>query len=614
MAGWSVLAWALFAIPLGPLSSLVLGIGPLRGSRPVVGNEELLAWALSVPGIAWALLAGGFAMIAAVVQYAGLFHIVTDDLEGRPGGIRQTALELVPRLPALFRLCVATAGAGAFLAALLVSGLAVIRAAVLGAHDINYYLAERPAAWTLALGLAAVWGLAVGLPSLYLLGRSVLALPAYLDGYEPLRGALRESWRRTRGEAARLVRLLGVAVAAWGVGGAVVTWAYVSAGAAAMGWLAALGESLRPLVLATAGYLAGLVVLDALVGFVGFAFVSTVLTKAYYEDTNLHAMAPPGPGLRAIPASAARIARAVLQPGVAVPVIGLMVAGSGIVAGAFIERIPDIQPAAVIAHRAGPAPSPENTLAALERAIAAGADMAEIDVQRTRDGVVVVAHDADLMRLAGHPRPIRDTPYSELADVVQRPDDGTPPAERRVATLAELLGRAEDRIGLVIELKYYGPDPGLARAVVQEVQAAGMSADVRIMSLDYGAVREVTRLAPRITTGYVAAAAVGDLSRLPVDFLALARSRITPRLLREAERRGMQIHAWTVNRPNQMADLVERGVHGIITDDPALAVRVNAELAELPTAARLLLRFRDLFDDEPADDQAQGVESASALD
>lgn len=599
MAAWSLLTWGLATILVAPVSSLVLGWGMLRGRRAVVGNEELLSWVLTLPGIAWALLAGGFALTATVVQFAGLYHIVTDDLEGHPTGVQQTALDLLPRLPQLFRLCVAAVAGSIILAAPLAAGLAVIRATVLGAHDINYYLAERPREWTLAIGLAGAWVLAGGLPVLWVLARSALALPAYLDGYQPLRAALAESWRRTRGEAVRLARTLALAAGLWLLGRAVAASAFVAAGSAAVGWVSSMSESLRPLVLATTAYVLGLVAVDAVIAFTGFAFVATVLTKAYHDDTDLHTLAPPGPPLTQLPARAVRAVRTGLRPGVALPVAALLVAGSAAVSGVLIQRLPDPRPVVVIAHRAGPPPAPENTLAALERAIDAGAEMAEIDVQRTRDGVVVVHHDADLMRLAGDPRRIAETRYAELAGAVQRPDDGSPPEERRVATLAEFLDRAQDRIELVIELKYYGPDPGLAEAVVREVRQAGMSNEVRVMSLDYDAVRQVRRLASRITTGYVAAAAVGDLTRLPVDFLAVAQSRVSPRLLRAAARQGIEVHAWTVNRPDQMVDLMERGVHGLITDEPALAARVNAELAELSPAARLLLRFRDLWDEEP---------------
>ena len=598
MAAWSVLTWATVTLPLAPLSSYVLGWSALRGNRPVVGNEELLAWGATLPGVAWGLLAGAFAIMAAVVQFAGIFHILTDDLEGRDASLRQTALDLAPRLPALFRLCMATVAGAAILAIPTLAGLAVIKATVLGSLDINYYLAERPREWYAALALAGAWLVVVGGPALYLLGRSVLALPAYLDGHEPLRTALAESWSRTRGEAAPLVRTLGLALGSWALARTAVDAAWLAVGSAAVGAIGGITDSLTPLVIATGGYLLGLGILDTVVAFTGFAFVATVLTRAYHEDTDLHAAAPPAPALQELPGRAVRALQALLRPRVGIPVAGTVVLLSALASGWVIGRMPDPGPVIVTAHRAGPPPAPENTLAALERAIQADADWAEIDVQRTRDGRVVVAHDADLMRMAGDPRRIRTTPYAELRDVVQQPDDGSPPAERRVATLDEFLERSQDRIGLLIELKYYGPDPELADAVVRTVRRAGMSAEVRVMSLDYGAVRDVERLAPRISTGFVAAAAVGNLGRLPMEFVAVSRSRVTTELIRTANRQGREVHAWTVNSAAEMADLIERGVHGIITDRPALARRVSREMRELSPAARLLLRFRDLWDEE----------------
>ena len=600
MAQWTVLTWMLVALPLAPLSSWVLGWEALRGSRSVVGNRELVAWGLSLPGLAWALLAGGFAILAAVVQYAGIFQIITDDLEGRDPRLREVALELAPRLPALFRLCVAAVAGAAVLAFPIVAGLIGIQTTMLGQFDVNYYLAERPREWYVALALAAAWVLASGLPALYVAGRSVLALPAYLDGHRPLRAALAESWTRTRGEAARVVRLLGLAVGTWLLVGSALVATWVAAGSAGVAVLAGLTDSLTWLVLASGAHALGLFILDAVVTFAGFGFVATVLTKAYYEDTDLHAAAPPVPGLQELSNKAVRALQAALRPAVGVPLVLLAVAGSALASAVVMGRAPDPGPILVTAHRAGPPPAPENTLAALERAMEAGADWAEVDVQRTRDGEVVVIHDADLMRVAGDSRRIATTPYTALRDIVQRPDDGSPPSERRVATLADFLARSEDRIGLVIELKYYGADPELAPAVVRAVRRAGMSNEVRVMSLNYDAIQEVERLAPRITTGYVVAAAVGDIGRLPFDFLAVARNRVTPALLRTAARNGLEVHAWTVNSAADMADFIERGVHGLITDRPALARRVSAEMTELSPTARLLLRFRDLWDHEPA--------------
>jgi RecG-like helicase len=91
-----------------------------------------------------------------------------------------------------------------------------------------------------------------------------------------------------------------------------------------------------------------------------------------------------------------------------------------------------------------------------------------------------------------------------------------------------------------------------------------------------------------------AALAAGDLARLPVEFLAVSRSRLTGGLLRGARRRGVEVHVWTLNTASAMVEAIQDGADGIITDRPRLAVRVRDELYEMPAVGRLLLRFGSL--------------------
>jgi glycerophosphoryl diester phosphodiesterase len=112
------------------------------------------------------------------------------------------------------------------------------------------------------------------------------------------------------------------------------------------------------------------------------------------------------------------------------------------------------------------------------------------------------------------------------------------------------------------------------------------------MTLSLDAVRQLRELAPGMTVGFVSTLAVGDVSRLPVRFLAVPTQAASARMIRGAQDRGLEVHVWTVNRAGSMAELILRGVDGIITDDPALAVRVRREVAELSAPARLLLRVR----------------------
>jgi glycerophosphoryl diester phosphodiesterase len=152
---------------------------------------------------------------------------------------------------------------------------------------------------------------------------------------------------------------------------------------------------------------------------------------------------------------------------------------------------------------------------------------------------------------------------------------------------------------LNIEPKFYGHDPVLVPQVIDAVRAYGMEDQVVIVALAMTAVRQAREFAPEIPVGFVAGAVAGDLSRLQVDFLAISRSVATDRLLRNARRRELAVHVWTLNRADSIIAEATRGVEGIITDEPFLAARIRDELAALTPPERLLLRLgRILFEIE----------------
>ena len=104
-------------------------------------------------------------------------------------------------------------------------------------------------------------------------------------------------------------------------------------------------------------------------------------------------------------------------------------------------------------------------------------------------------------------------------------------------------------------------------------------------------------LAPQLEIGYIAGVALGDLSKLEVDFLMVKTSIATRRLVDAAADRGMPVHAWTVDDPDQLVRLLDRGVANVITDDPvAMRARLE-EIRSLRPTARLLLRTRNLLAD-----------------
>jgi glycerophosphoryl diester phosphodiesterase len=113
----------------------------------------------------------------------------------------------------------------------------------------------------------------------------------------------------------------------------------------------------------------------------------------------------------------------------------------------------------VIAHRGGAALAPENSVAALKAAQAAGADAIETDIRQTRDGALVCIHDADLTRLCGDPRHVADLDLPILRQLLPE-----------VMTLSEAL-TASGRLGVLLDFKL-GDEAALFR-VIEDIERSG---------------------------------------------------------------------------------------------------------------------------------------------
>jgi glycerophosphoryl diester phosphodiesterase len=163
----------------------------------------------------------------------------------------------------------------------------------------------------------------------------------------------------------------------------------------------------------------------------------------------------------------------------------------------------------VIAHRGHSSAAPENTLSAVRKAIESGADYAEVDVQETGDGVVVLLHDRDLKRVAGDPRRIEDLSFDEVRKLNVGSWFGTAFAGERVPTLAEVINLCRGRIKLNIELKFYGPDRRMAREVARHIHEQDFESDCLVTSFNYDALVEVKKHNPRLRTGLILAHAPG---------------------------------------------------------------------------------------------------------
>jgi glycerophosphoryl diester phosphodiesterase len=567
-----------------PAVGLVLAAALAGTGRVASSNQDLLAFALSAPGLAYAALFGTVAVAVLLAELAGVMAVAAwARAAGRrsAGAAARTAIGAVTRIARLGAVKLAALAATAVPFVGLV-GLAYL--ALLSRHDINFYLAERPPAFWAAVGVAGLIAAVAAAVALTLYVRWAYALPILLFENLPARAALRESRDRVRGTF-------------WRVAPVLVGWPAVglAAGAAlaagyrlfAAGVLDRYGE--RPAVLAA--LLAGQAGLAAAVSSVVIV-VQGLLTRRLYlrRRAELGLAAPVAPPAdEPVPGRAAGwvAAGALLAVAPAVAWAGLAAAAA------------DRPPVGVTAHRGHAAAAPENTLAAISKAIDSRADYAEIDVQLTADGAIILVHDTDFKRVGGDPRRPADLPLAEVKRLDVGRWFGPAFAGERVPTLGETIDLARGRIKLNIELKSSAPDPRLAGAVADLVRVKGFEAECLVTSFHLADLEEARRHDPDLRVGLIVAQAVGDVSRLDVDVLNVRADHLSDRVIRAAHRRGREVHVWTVNDPRQLLRLMTRGVDNVLTDSPDVAVGVRDEWAARSDAERLLGSARLLLGLDP---------------
>lgn len=224
-------------------------------------------------------------------------------------------------------------------------------------------------------------------------------------------------------------------------------------------------------------------------------------------------------------------------------------------------------------HRGDTLEAPENSLLAIQSSMAQGVDAVEIDVQLTKDGVVVLHHDYNLSRMTGVSKRVNELTYDEVAKLsIGNSYSGLEEAER-IPMLAEVLAeaKAKGKVKLIIELKSYGPGEKLARQVITLIEQFGMVQDCYIQSFDRQTLQQIRQLNPNIRIGQILYFAVGDLSLLDVDFYTIEQVMLTEQFVKRAHKNGREVWVWTVNNKRNLKEVLKFEIDGIITDYPARA-------------------------------------------
>ncbi len=253
----------------------------------------------------------------------------------------------------------------------------------------------------------------------------------------------------------------------------------------------------------------------------------------------------------------------------------------------------------VYAHRGASCELPENTLESFGLALSLGADAIETDAHMTRDGRIVLSHDATGDRMAGVPLAIRDATLAELGtwNVGERFTPTRPGPFRssdrfRVPTLEEALA-AHPTVLFNVDAKQTSPD--MIPALLRAIRAARAEDRVRIASFSSANLARVRALGYTGETG-LSASEIARIMFIPRSALRWLRvdghaaqvprraygvSFASQSAIDRFHTLGLRVDFWTIDRPTEADHLFAMGADGVMTNDPRAVCGARAGRVEL---------------------------------
>jgi glycerophosphoryl diester phosphodiesterase len=253
------------------------------------------------------------------------------------------------------------------------------------------------------------------------------------------------------------------------------------------------------------------------------------------------------------------------------------------------HRFPDDAFPIVVAHRGASSTRPENTIPSFEEAIRLGAVMVEFDVRLSRDRVPVVMHDPAVDRTTNGRGLVHELIAAQLSSL----NAGTEAAPTPVPTLAEVLRCVSGRAAIAVEIKNIPGEPAfeptrepIVEAVHAELERQGFDGAVLVVSFNPSSIAASKLVAPDVPTGFLTtdlvpprealahAASAGHDMVLPGTRASIPAG---PSFVEEVHAAGLRLGTWTVDDPETVRMLLDRGFDAVASNDPRMALAVLAD-------------------------------------
>ncbi len=213
-----------------------------------------------------------------------------------------------------------------------------------------------------------------------------------------------------------------------------------------------------------------------------------------------------------------------------------------------------------IGHRGARAYEPENTLRSFKKALELGVNAVEVDVRKTKDNEIVVIHDPEVERTTNGKGLVADLTLKDIKNLVTEKGE-------KIPTLEEALEFLDKKVKILIELK----ESGFEEKLLKSIREKELQKNVIIVSFVEDALKKIRALDKEVETGLIYVKHKNPISaalELKANYL-LSLYRFTHTAnVQKAHENGLKVIVWTVNKPEEVAEYLKKGVDGIASDRP----------------------------------------------
>jgi glycerophosphoryl diester phosphodiesterase len=231
-----------------------------------------------------------------------------------------------------------------------------------------------------------------------------------------------------------------------------------------------------------------------------------------------------------------------------------------------------------VAHRGATGYAPENTIAAFDKGVEMKADYIEIDVQRSKDGELVIIHDNTVDRTTDGTGYVKDLTFEQIRSLDAGSWKGEQFTGEKIPTFDEILDRYHGKTGILIELKSPELYPGIEGQVAQKLKERNLdkpqNEKIIIQSFNFESMKITNSLLPKVPIGVLTSNRAHTTEQALKEFATYADyfnpsyGIVSKELVDQVHSLGMKIQSWTVRSHEAAQFLLDMNVDGIITDYP----------------------------------------------